>query len=88
MAYNASTLQQDWAFCTTPNAQSGGIWMGGDGIAADSAGSLFFSTGNGTFDGPNTSGGNDFGDSLAEAEPERHPRRLLHPVQLRGARQR
>jgi fibronectin type 3 domain-containing protein len=65
MAYNPSTLHQDWVFCTTPNADKGGIWMGGDGIAADSSGNLYFSTGNGTFDGPSSSGGsNDFGDSL------------------------
>src|SRR5262249_46091908 len=65
MAYNPSTLHQDWVFCTTPNAQSGGIWMGGDGVAADASGSLYFSTGNGTYDGPTSSGGkNDFGDSL------------------------
>ncbi len=50
MAYRASTLHQDWVFCTTPNAGSGGVWMGGGGVAADGAGNLFFSTGNGTFD--------------------------------------
>ena len=65
LAYNASTLHQDWAFCTTPNAMKGGIWMGGGGIGVDSSGNLYFSTGNGTFDGPSSSGGsNDFGDSL------------------------
>ena len=52
MAYNASTLHQDWVYFTTPNAQSGGIWMGGGGVAADASGSLYFSTGNGTYDGP------------------------------------
>ena len=62
LAYNASTLQQDWAFNTTANAQSGGVWMGGDGIAADSSGNLFFATGNGTFD--QNSGGGDYGDTL------------------------
>ena len=30
--------------------------MGGDGVAADSAGSLYFSTGNGTYDGPSPGG--------------------------------
>jgi chitodextrinase len=56
IAYNASTLHQDWAFCTTPNADKGGVWMGGDGLTADSSGNLFFSTDNGTFD-ENTNGG-------------------------------
>ena len=67
LAYNASTLHQDWAFNTTCNAQSGGVWMGGDGIAADSGGNLFFSTGNGTFD--QNSGGGDYGDTLLKLSP-------------------
>jgi Concanavalin A-like lectin/glucanases superfamily len=62
LAYNGSTLHQDWAFCTTCNSQSGGVWMGGGGVAADSAGNLFFSTGNGTFD--QNAGGGDYGDTL------------------------
>jgi hypothetical protein len=65
-AYNPTTLHQDWVFVTTPNASSGGIWMGGDGIAADASGSLYFSTGNGTYDGP---ANNDFGDSLLKLNP-------------------
>ena len=70
MAYNASTLHQDWVFCTTPNAMKGGIWMGGGGIGVDASGNLYFSTGNGTFDGPSSTGGsNDFGDSLLKLNP-------------------
>jgi hypothetical protein len=65
MAYNPSTLHQDWVFCTTPNAQSGGIWMGGGGIGVDASGSLYFSTGNGTFDA-NTGNKADYGDSLVK----------------------
>ena len=37
-------------FCTTPNGDDGGGWMSGDGVAADSAGSLYFITGDGAFD--------------------------------------
>ena len=81
MAYNASTLHQDWVFCTTRNAQSGGVWMGGGGIAADSSGNLFFSTGNGTFD--QNTGGGDYGDTLLKLSPERRGQRLLHALQLR-----
>jgi chitodextrinase len=64
MAYNPSTLHQDWVFCTTPNAQSGGVWMGGGGLTADSAGSIYFSTGNGTFDS-----NHDYGDTLLKLTP-------------------
>jgi chitodextrinase len=64
MAYNPSTLHQDWVFCTTPNSQSGGIWMGGGGIGVDASGSLYFSTGNGTFDA--NTGKADYGDSLVK----------------------
>ena len=67
LAFNKSTLHQDWAFCTTCNADKGGIWMGGGGIAADSSGNLFFSTGNGTFD--QNSGGGDYGDTLLKLSP-------------------
>jgi hypothetical protein len=67
LAYNATTLHQDWAFCTTCNAQSGGVWMGGGGVAADGSGNLFFSTGNGTFD--QNSGGGDYGDTLLKLSP-------------------
>jgi hypothetical protein len=62
MGYNAQTLQQVAAFNTTPNAQRGGIWMGGAGPAAAADGSIYCVTGNGTFDtGPNPV---NFGDSF------------------------
>ncbi len=35
LAYNATTLQQTGAYCTTPNDNGGGIWMSGTGLAAD-----------------------------------------------------
>src|SRR4029077_17527106 len=70
MAYNASTLHQDWVFCTTPNTKKGGIWMVLAGLDVEASGNLFFSTGNGTFDGPSSTGGsNDFVDSLLKLNP-------------------
>ena len=59
MSYDPSTLTQEAAYSTTPNGTSGGIWMSGGGIAADSNGNIFLATGNGTWDGTA-----DFGDSI------------------------
>jgi hypothetical protein len=61
-SYNATTLAEEAAFGTDPVAGSrpyGGIWMGGDGIAADPNADLFFSTANGDFDD-----GPDYGNSI------------------------
>jgi PQQ enzyme repeat len=61
MSYNASTLAQETVFNTTPNGSEGGVWMSGDGVAADASGNLYLATGNGTYDGLK---GGDFGDSI------------------------
>jgi hypothetical protein len=62
LGYNASTLKQVMAYCTTPNGDDGGVWMDGDGPATDSSGSLYFISGDGLFDA--NTGGNDYGDSF------------------------
>jgi len=51
MAYDALTLQQTSVFNTTPNNAAGAIWQGGRGLAADSEGNIYCSTGNGDWDG-------------------------------------
>ena len=58
MAYNATTLAQTAVFNSSPNlngegpyASAGGIWMGGGAPAADSAGNVYVTTGNGPWDG-------------------------------------
>jgi hypothetical protein len=56
LAYNAATLQQTGAFCTSANGTGAGIWSAGEGMVADVTdpvnhpyGRLFVPTGNGSF---------------------------------------
>lgn len=63
ISYDASTLQQLGVFNSTPNGNMAGIWMSGAGPAFDSAGNLYVTTGNGTFDGTA-----DFGESMVKLE--------------------
>ncbi|HEY2434211.1 MAG TPA: LamG-like jellyroll fold domain-containing protein [Vicinamibacterales bacterium] len=67
LGYNAATLQQTFAYCVSPDAEGGGIWLANSGLAADANGSVFLVTGNGTFDG--NSGGTNFGDSYIKLGP-------------------
>jgi Legume lectin domain/Chitobiase/beta-hexosaminidase C-terminal domain len=64
MSYSASTLAQEAVFNTSPNGGLSGVWMSGDGVAADSSGNLFFATGNGTYDGVT-----NYGDSIVKLGP-------------------
>jgi hypothetical protein len=64
ISYNASTLAQEAAYATTPNGGFGGIWMSGSGIASDSSSNLYFSTGNGSWDG-----NSNFGNSIVKLGP-------------------
>jgi hypothetical protein len=49
-AYDATTLRQRGVYVDTPNGASGGIWMSGAGMSADSMGDVYFVSGNGSFD--------------------------------------
>ncbi len=70
LGYNAKTLAQTGALCTTPNGIGSGIWMSGAGLAADVVdsvnhpyGRMFIPTGNGSYDASTPYGSNmDFGD--------------------------
>ncbi len=62
LAYDTATFSQKGALNFTPNGGDGGIWMSGGGLAADSAGNIFLSTGNGTFD----NAGVNLGDSIVK----------------------
>ena len=71
LAYSASTLAQVGVFTSSPNlngentnASAGGIWMGGGGPVADSAGNVYVVTGNGPWDGQTA-----YGDSILKFSP-------------------
>lgn len=61
-SYDAHTLAQTGVFNTSPNSGWGGIWMTGNGPAADTSGYVYLNTGNGPFDA--NTGGGDYGDSI------------------------
>ncbi len=48
LGYDAASLQQVVVYNTTPEGSDGGIWMSGEGLAADTSGNLYVSIGNGT----------------------------------------
>jgi hypothetical protein len=65
MGFSASNLTQHFAtFNTTPNAQLGGVWASGNGLAADASGNIYAAVGDALFDA--NTGGSDYGDSLIQ----------------------
>ena len=67
LGYDENSLQPVSSFITSPNSSESGIWQGGAGPAADANGSIYFSTGNGTFNA--ASGGLEYGDSILRLNP-------------------
>ncbi len=58
-AYNATTLARTAAVCTSPNGFGAGVWESGAGMAIDNegtAGRMFLTAGNGTYNGSNELG--------------------------------
>jgi Bacterial lectin/Chitobiase/beta-hexosaminidase C-terminal domain len=72
LAYNAASLQQSGAFCSTSNGSGSGIWMSGAGLAADTinSGRLFVATGNGAFNANNPPYNNSmsYGDDIVRLD--------------------
>ncbi len=72
VGYAANSLQQVSVFNTTPNSNDpsgslGGIWMNGEGPAADAAGNVYLLSGSGPF-GPARVGGN-YSDAALKLTP-------------------
>ena len=69
-AYNATTLQQSAAMCTSPNGVGAGVWASGAGMPIDDdvpGGRMFFDTGNGDNDANlPLSQSNEFGESIVD----------------------
>jgi hypothetical protein len=66
---NPGALKQTAIFCSTPNGSGeitegrAGIWMSGEGPAADGSGNIYFLTGDGTYNGTT-----DYGNSVVKAK--------------------
>jgi hypothetical protein len=70
-AFGKNTLRTAYVLNTASSSSGsylGSVWQGTYGLAADSAGNLYFATGNGSFDAD--SGGSDFGECIVRATPE------------------
>ena len=61
LGFNSQGLALATVYIDTPGGSEGGIWQGGNGVAADSSNAIYFVSGNGTFDA--NTGGRNYGDS-------------------------
>jgi len=68
LAYDSATLQQTATFNASPDGKGAGIWMSGQGPAADPSGNVFLSIGNGTTDVQN--GGRDLSEGIVKLTPQ------------------
>jgi len=76
LGYDASSLQQTIVYNDTPDGEEGGIWESGMGLAADSQGNLYLTTGNGTVGQGNLFSGSDNGTN--ENNPNPNPQDLTN----------
>jgi len=63
MSYSASSLAQEAVYNSSPSGYADGIWMSGGGLAADTSGNIYASTGNGSWSTT------DRGDTLLKLGP-------------------
>jgi len=66
MGYNSQSLTQTAVFNTTADGVLGGVWQAGAGLASDSNGFIYLSTGDGVFDF--NTGGVDYGDTVLKMD--------------------
>jgi hypothetical protein len=66
IAFSADSLAQVSAIDLVPNSSLAGIWMGGGGPAADSAGNVYLATGNAAYPGNTPGVSNDYGDTFVK----------------------
>jgi len=67
LGYSASTLQQVQVFNVTPNGGQGAIWMGGQGLVADSFNNLYAITANSSQSSEDSA--DDYGESFIKLVP-------------------
>jgi hypothetical protein len=63
ISYGAATLAEEAVYNSSPSGYANGIWMSGSGLAADTSGNIYGSTGNGSW---NTK---DRGDTILKLGP-------------------
>ena len=72
-AYDVPSLKRAGVFCSTPDTPvesadaAAGIWQSGMGLAADTEGFIYFTTGNGDFTA--NANGRNYGDSVVKLGP-------------------
>jgi hypothetical protein len=69
MSYSTTTLQQTYIYNDSANGTEGGIWAAGGPLVTDSAGNIYFISGNGDFN-LNVTGGVNASDSIVKISPQ------------------
>lgn len=69
ISFNADSLAQSGAIVLAPDYEGAGIWLGGAGLSADAAGSLYVPTGNATSNIMQTPAIGDYPESIVRLAP-------------------
>src|SRR5258707_2614213 len=76
-AFDGTNLRQADVFNDTADAKEGGLWGSGGALSADTAGNIYYISGNGSFD--LNFGGDSSGDSVVMLSPDLHLRDYFTP---------